>query len=129
MTEPVVFISHFAVKEGKLDDLRNLAEEMQGELEADKPGTVVYLMYLGTDGSTFTIAHCFPDATAMDRHFEGADERSAVAFELIEPAGWEIYGRPSDQALAAMREAAEAADVTLTLRPELVGGFLRLASP
>jgi quinol monooxygenase YgiN len=126
VTGPVVFISHFAVKRGKLDDLRRLSDEIQAELEADKPGTLAYLMDIDGEGSTFTVAHLFPDSDAMDRHFEGADERTAAAFELMSPRGWEIYGRPSDEALESMRQAARHAHVTLTLRPELVGGFLRL---
>jgi len=123
----VVFISHFAVKEGKLEDLRRLAEEMQTQLRVGKPMTVAYLMYLDEEGSTFTVVHCFTDAHAMDRHFEGADERTEEAYALMEPRGWEIYGRPSEGALEMMRQGAAAAGVTLTVRPDHVGGFLRLA--
>jgi hypothetical protein len=34
----------------------------------------------------------------MDRHFEGSDERAPAAYELVEPVGWEFFGRPSDEA-------------------------------
>ena len=126
MSDPVVFVSHFAVKEGRLDDLRRLADEIQAQLEADKPGTVAYLMYLDEEGTRFTVAHCFPDADAMDRHFEGSDERTAQAFEVMAPLGWEIYGRPSDGALEQMRQGAEATGAPLTVLAHHVGGFLRL---
>ena len=85
MSAPVVFISHFAVKEGKLDDLRRLSAEVETQLRADKPGTVAYLMYLDEEGTRFTVAHCFPDADAMDRHFEGSDERSAAVSKSWSP--------------------------------------------
>ena len=126
MAEPVVFVSHFAVKEGRLEDLRRLSGEIEAQLRADKPDTVLYLMYLDEAGSTFTVVHGFPDAGAMDRHFVGSDERTAAAFELMEPRGWEIYGRPSDAALETMRQGAEATGVPLTVLPDHVGGFLRL---
>src|SRR5262245_65099001 len=90
MSGPVVFVSHFAVKEGRREDLRELAAEISAQLEADKPGTAAYLMYLDEEGSRFTVAHCFPDAGAMDRHFEGSDDRTAAAFEVMVPLGWEI---------------------------------------
>ena len=128
MSGPVVFISHFEVKEGRLDDLRRLADEIGGDLQAHKPGTVAYLMYLDEAGSRFTVVHCFPDADTMDRHFEGSDERTAAAFEVMDPLGWEIYGRPSDGALETMRQGAQATGVPLTVLPEHVGGFLRLRS-
>jgi quinol monooxygenase YgiN len=127
MPGPVVFVSHFAVKEGRVEDLRALAAEIEAQLRDEKPGTLAYLMYLDEDGSRFTVAHCFPDADAMDRHFEGSDDRTAAAFEVMMPLGWEIYGRPSDAALETMRRGAEATGVPLTVLPDHVGGFLRLA--
>ena len=126
MSGPIVFVSHFAVKEDRLEDLERLSAEIVAELEADKPGTVAYLMYLDEEGSRFTVAHCFPDAGTMDRHFEGSDERTAQAFEVMTPLGWEIYGRPSDGALETMRQGAAATGVPLTVLPDHVGGFLRL---
>lgn len=123
---PVFFISHFEVKEGKLDELRALSEELQAELVQSKPNTVAYLSYLDEGGTRLSILHAFTDAEAMDVHFQGADERSAAAYEFIEPRGWEIYGQASDGALEGMRREAEAAGVSLTVLPDHVGGFLRM---
>ena len=125
MTEPVVFISHFAVREGALEGLRRFAEEGAAQLHEDKPQTVAFLMYLDDESRDLTIVHTFPDADAMDRHFEGSDERSAAAFEFLEPRGFEIYGRPSDAALATLLPAADAG-LPLTFQPQLLRGFLRL---
>ena len=126
MWGPVFFISHFAVKDGKLEELRRFVAEMGTELQAGKPRTFAYLMYLDDEGTQLTIVHGFPDAEAMDVHFEGSDERSAAAYELIEPRGWEIYGPASDGALEGMRREAAESSVPLTVRPEPTGGFLRL---
>lgn len=57
--------------------------------------------------------------------FEGADERGRVAFEYVEPRGWEISGRPSEAAVETLRENARRAGVGLTFHPELVSGFIR----
>ena len=51
-----------------------------------------------------------------------------MGFELFEPDGWEIYGLPSDEVLASMREMAAAFGVTLTHQREYVAGFLRVSS-
>ena len=106
MSEPVVFISHFTVREGKLEDLRRLAGDVERSLREDKPRTAAWLIYLEDGGPGVSFVHCFPDAEAMDLHFEGSDERTAAVYEFVEPAGFEIYGRPSEQALQTMREAA-----------------------
>ena len=128
MSEPVVFISHFAIKEGTLGDLRRLSEEVIESLRQDKPRTALYLAYLDAEGTQVSFLHAFPDAESMDLHFEGADERGKAAYQYLEPRGWEIYGRPSDSAMGSMREAAAGAGVPLTLLPDHLGGFLRLRS-
>ena len=126
MPEPVVFMSHFKVKEGKLDELKRLTGEVERSLREDKPRTAAWLVFLGEDGTQVSFVHCFPDADSMDLHFEGSDERSAAVYEFVEPAGFEIYGRPSEQALEAMREAATGSGVSLRVLPGSLGGFLRV---
>ena len=128
MSEPVVFISHFKVKDGKLDDLKRLAGEVERSLREDKPQTTAWLIYLDEGGSRVSFVHCFPDARSMDLHFEGSDERSAAVYEFVEPDGFEIYASPSDEALRSMRQAAAGSGVSLDVRPEHLGGFLRAQS-
>jgi quinol monooxygenase YgiN len=126
MSEPVVFISHFAIKEGALDDLRRLSGEGVARIREEKPGTVLFLSYLDEGAGRISFLHAFPDADALDRHFEGADQRAAAAYELIEPRGWEFYGRPSKEVLETMQATAAKFGVALVVEPEFNGGFLRL---
>ena len=128
MSHPIVFISHFTIKAGKLDSLKLLAQEIATRLDAEKPQTLVYLDYLNDDGTLATFVHVFPDPQAMDLHFEGADERSRAAFEYMDPSGWEVYGQPSDAAIGAMREMATSAGVPLTVQPDSMAGFVRLSA-
>jgi hypothetical protein len=126
MSEPVFFMSHFAIKEGALDDLKRLTAEATEGLREQKPRTVLFLSFLDEQGARISFLHAFPDADAMDEHFAGADERAAAAYELIEPRGWEFYGKPSEQALEGMRQTAAKFGVPLVVDPEFNGGFLRL---
>jgi hypothetical protein len=126
MSEPVVFISHFKVKEGMLDELKRLSADVMSRLRSEKPRTVVFLAYLDEQGTEISFLHAFPDAESMDLHFEGVDERVAAAYQYLEPRGWEIYGRPNEGAMERMRQGAAEAGVTLTVLPDHLGGFLRL---
>ena len=126
MSEPVVFISHFKVREGKFDGLKRLAGEVERNLREDKPRTAAWLIYLDEDGRKVSFVHCFPDADAMDLHFEGSDERTAAVYEFVEPDGFEIYGKPSAAALETMQQAAAGSSVSLVVQSEFLGGFLRL---
>jgi hypothetical protein len=129
MSEPIVFISHFRIKEGRVDDVRRRFGESARALEAQKPQTLVFLSYVDPAARAVTIIHAFGDAAAMDLHVEGADERARAAYELLEPHGWEIYGRPSEQVLESMQRSADSFGVTLKVQPEYVAGFLRTAPP
>ncbi len=125
MTEPVAFISHFRVREGRLDALQQLSHDVSERLRIEKPRTALFMACLDDAGGTVSFVHAFADAEAMDVHFEGADQRARVAYEYVEALGWEVYGRPSRQALEALQAAASASGVTLQVWPRLVDGFLR----
>jgi quinol monooxygenase YgiN len=127
MSDPIVFVSHFTIRDGKLEEYRRLQAEIAAAIEAEKPGTVVYVAHADPLGAEVTVTHVFPDAEAMDRHFDGSDERSRAASEVMLPAGWEIYGSPSGVALETIRQAAAASGVALRLAPDFVAGYVRSA--
>jgi quinol monooxygenase YgiN len=125
MSGPVVFISHNTVKDGKLEGFRKAFGEVAVALNAEKPGTVVFLGFADQDGSRLSVVHVFSDAGAMGRHLQGVQERMEKAAGFIETTGYEIYGAPSEPALEAMRGFAEAEGVPLQVRADYVGGYLR----
>ncbi len=124
MSEPIVFMSRNRVKAGKLEEFKMLYRAGVEKLGREKPGTVAFLAYASDDGDEVSIVHVFPDADAMDRHMEGVAERSQEAFQFIESAGFDIYGAPSDRVLQMMKQSG----VPLSVRPQLLGGYLRLVA-
>ena len=124
MAGPIVFISHFKIKEGKFEDVRQLSENVSKFIEANKPGTAAFLQFTNADGTELSIIHVFPDAEAFDKHNEGAGERSNKAFELIVPTRREIYGMPSDQAMAILTPP-EGSGISVNQMSQVVGGYIR----
>lgn len=125
MSEPIVFVSHSRLRDGQREGFREFLRGGARALDADKPGTVMFLAYLDASGTEASIVHAFPDADAMDAHLEGVDERSGAADAFIETIGYEIYGSPSPEAIEAMQRFAASKGVPLTIRPAYVGGYLR----
>jgi quinol monooxygenase YgiN len=123
MSEPVVVISHFAIKDGAVGDLKRLSVEAVEQVRDEKPRTVLYLSYLDEEGGRISFLHVFPNADAMGHHLEGTNERAAAAYEFMEPRGWEFYGTPSEQALEGMRATAARFGVPLTVESEFNAGF------
>lgn len=127
MSTPIVFISHFRIKQGDPDAFRDLVRRGTARLETDKPRTALFLACLDEGAARVSFVHGFADAESMDVHFEGADERAKAAYEVLEPEGWELYGSPSDAAVETLRQSAASARVPLHVYPEYVAGFVRLA--
>ena len=124
MTQPIVFISHSSIRDGRVDGFRDFIRRGAPMLEADKPGTVAFLAYLDEDGSEASIVHVFPNAAAMSAHLEGVQERSEEADAFIRTTAYEIYGSPDPKVVQMMRAFAERSGVPLTVHPEHVGGYL-----
>ncbi|HSD48701.1 MAG TPA: hypothetical protein VLE71_02610 [Actinomycetota bacterium] len=129
MSGPIVFISHNVVLDGKLRIFREAFAGVAEALDAEKPGTVVFLAYADDDGTEVSVVHVFPDAEAMGLHLQGVEERMAVAAGSIQTTGYEIYGSPGEQVLEAMRGFAGSLGVPLQVRGDHVGGYLRPRSP
>jgi len=128
MPGPIVFISHSRVKAGSLEGLRDFLATGAPLLQTDKPRTLAFLPYLNEDGTELSIVHLFADSESFAIHLDGVAERSAAADAFIETTGFEIYGRPSDGVLEAMRQAAAQSGVSLRLEHESLAGFLRARS-
>ena len=127
VSEPIVFIGHHRVKEGKLEAFTQHYRQSVEAVKADKPDTLVDLLYASEDGNEVTIIHLFANAEAMDLFLQGVGKRARGANDLIERKRFEIYGTPSDSATEIMSKAA-GAGVDLIVHPQHLGGFTRLES-
>lgn len=127
MADPIVFISTHRVKDGKVTELKEQYEQGTRYIEAEKPGTVVFLAYLNEEETEISTLHVFPDSDAFDAHLEGAAERAKGATEFLEFREFEIFGPASPEALEMMEQAASG-EASLTVRPDFVEGYLRLQS-
>jgi hypothetical protein len=125
MSEPIVFISHNKLKEGKLESLQEHSQGTIQLLHEQKPDTVVFLSYVSDDGSEVSFLHVFPDAEAMETHFEGAQERSKKAYEFMSSLSMEIYGSPNAAVRGMLSQIAESG-VEVSIDSDYLGGFLRL---
>jgi quinol monooxygenase YgiN len=124
MSGPIVFISHQRVKPGRFQEFARFFSEGSKAIEAGKPGTIVFLAFADADREETRIVHVFPDAEAMDQHLRGADERSAEAYQFLEPLEIDVYGSPSPGAVAEI-EALAGRGVNVTLMTESIGGYVR----
>jgi len=60
----------------------------------------------------------------LDLQLQGADERSKITYQFIEPTSVEIYGTPSDFSLEMLKKVA-GSGITVSIFPQFIGGFMR----
>ncbi len=125
MSGPIVFISHSRVKPGKLAEFQQLYHSVVEWVQAEKPGTLLHLAFASKDGSEVSMIHVIQDAEAMDVHIQGASENARKAGELIEIKSWELYGQPSEAAVAQVRKMLAPLGVEIDWQPRHLDGYLR----
>jgi hypothetical protein len=124
MPDPIIFISRNRIKDGMLDDFQNHYLDSIPSTEASKPGTLVQLAYVNDDATEVDIIRIFPDAEGLDLQLQGADQRSKIAYQFIEPASIEIYGTPGNFALEMMKKVA-GSGISVSIKPQFISGFIR----
>ena len=124
MTDPIVFIIRNRVKEGRFDDFRNHYQKSIPLTEMSKQGTIIQLAYINDDASEVDIIRIFPNAEALDLQLLGADQRTKITYNFIEPTSIEIYGIPNHFAIDMMKKVA-GSGVDVSIKPKFIGGFIR----
>jgi len=123
----LVYVDHSKVREGALDRLRPALEELVGFIDANEPQLLAYGVYLSDDGTEMTVVHIHADPESLDFHMEVAGPEFRKFADLVTMCSIEVYGEPSERALAALRAKAEMLGGERVTVTDLEAGFSRLA--
>ncbi|HEU0295950.1 MAG TPA: hypothetical protein VFR47_24635 [Anaerolineales bacterium] len=127
MSEPIIFISHQRVKEGKLEGNKQYYRQVAEQAKANKPGTIAHLAYLNEEGSEQSIIHIFSDAESMELHMIGVGELAKKAYEYVEILSFDIYGQPADTVLERMMQIV-GTGIAVNIKRQRIGGYIRFNS-
>jgi quinol monooxygenase YgiN len=108
-----------AIKDGKLEALKDLIREMSDASQANEPETLIYEWTIGDDEKTAEVHERYANSDAALRHLLTFGENFADRLmALVEPTGMTVYGSPS----AVLRKQLEGADPVYR---GVIGGFAR----
>ena len=131
MTEPVVYVSTWTIKEGKSEDYRRFLEELVKVVDENEPRLPAFLTFANDDLTEITNVHVFPDSATLDRHMAVLGEKMGVlpadltsVAQYLEPVRVDIYGRPGGQA-DAMDQGLRDAGVPFGGKQRYLVGFTR----
>ena len=127
MSQPIIFIAHQRIKEGKSEEYKKYYQEVAEWMEANRPHTSAHLAYVSENGAEASVVHIFPDADAMEKHMQGLGDLGMKAFTLMEIVGFDVYGTPSKMVLESMLKMV-GPGAKVNLKPQPAGGYIRLRS-
>jgi quinol monooxygenase YgiN len=108
-----------ALKNGKLDELKDLIQAMSDASQANEPGTLIYEWAISDDKKAAEVHERYADSDAALSHLASFNKNFADRLmALVEPTGMTVYGSPS----AALKKELEGADPVYM---EVYGGFAR----
>jgi hypothetical protein len=126
MPSPFIFIATNRLKAGQLDRERKRVPGLVEFIEANEPRLIAFNEYVNDAGDEVTVVQVHPDAASMEAHTEIVRERALEAYAetLDATVRVQVFGRPTDAILEALREQA-GSGVEVSINGEHLGGFTR----
>lgn len=125
MSEPLIAISTFRVKEGKLEDLKRFNKKIVEIVEANEPQLIAFHGFLNEDGTEMTSIQVHPDTNSMEFHVQvlrdNWDESFSEYSQMLEIISVAYYGKPPESALEMDRQIGRSP----SLKPLHIAGFTR----
>ena len=135
MSEPVVYVSTWRIKQGQFEDYRRFYAELVKVVDENEPAVAAFLAYANEDLTQITNIHVFPDSETLDRHMDVVGEKMGLLSNDVtavtrhmEPIGVAVFGTPGGKA-ADMDNGLANSGVPFTAKKRYLGGFTRQRSP
>lgn len=131
MFKPLIYLSTWKIKEGKLEDYKRFVKELMEIVETKEPQLIAFNVFLNEDETEMTSIQLHPDAASMDFHMQVLAQILKVDMvewieraDFIEPKHIEIYGTPSAALLEADQPLVDAG-IPRSIKPLHMAGFTR----
>ncbi len=98
MNNNISWILDLSIKEGKLNDLQSLMEEMVSSIRSNEPGTIDYSWSISEDKNKIQIYEKYQDSDSTLLHLKNFGENFAERFmSNVDVNSLVVYGNPSDE--------------------------------
>lgn len=127
MPAPIVLVSNQRIQPGKVEEYKAKYAAAAERFRTDRPNTLAHSAYLSEDATQVSVVMAFLDAEAMEVHLRGLGSSPQQAQEFMQFVSLQIYGMPTAASLDLIRQMV-GPDVPVTMKPEVVAGYIRLGS-
>lgn len=131
MSELLIYVSTWKIKEGRLEDFKQFSRQIVEYYRQNEPQLIAFNIFLNEDETEMTSIQIHPNANSMDFHMRKVEQALEEEMnewvervDFIEPKHVEIYGTPSDALLMADQPFVDAG-FPRSIKPFLLTGFVR----
>ena len=94
MSETLIYITKWKVKEGRLEDYKKFARQLTEIIEAKEPQIIAFNAFVNEEGTEMTSIQVHPNAASMDFHMQVVNQ--ALGEEMNDWVGkWSTRTRRS----------------------------------
>jgi quinol monooxygenase YgiN len=105
MTKHIFWLFEVSIKEGHLDPLKELMQEMSTATQQDEPNMLNYEWWINADESACHIFERYEDSAAVMVHLGNFGSKFAERFmSHADPAAITVYGNAGDDVKAALAD-------------------------
>ncbi|MGH8957977.1 MAG: hypothetical protein ACRDVK_04805 [Acidimicrobiia bacterium] len=126
MSEPIVYIDHSDLREGRLADVKAGVRELVAFIESREPQLIAYGFYIDEEGMRMTLIAIHPDSSSLELHMKIGADAFRKFIELVDLRTIEVYCRPSHRVLEQLQKKVEMLSTTgRVVVHERFAGFAR----
>jgi hypothetical protein len=125
MDEFAAYLDTSEVRSGKLEELKTAMADLTTFVEQNEPRIISYSVCFSEDGSTMSVLHFHPDLASLEFHLKVAGPKFPPIAPLIRMKTIEIFGRPSEELVAQLREKAQLLGTGSVIVRDVHAGFAR----
>jgi len=127
MNEPIIYLDHSEIVEGKILDLRKAINELVELFKMKEPRLVAYNVYFTEDMKHMTVLNVHPDPDSLEFHLRVFAPWSPKFTGLIKLLSIDIYGPISGTILEQINQKAARLGNGKVRVHKLQSGFNRLS--
>jgi quinol monooxygenase YgiN len=126
MSEPLISLDTSLIREGRLDELKEVVAELVEFVRSNEPRPIAYEVYFDEAGSRMTVVQVHPDSASMEYHMTVAGPAFAGFAELVTLSTLDVYGKPSEELLELLRRKVQLLGDATVVVHDLQAGFARI---
>jgi hypothetical protein len=127
LSSPILVVDSSEIREGKLEEVKAVVEELVAFVEENEPEPLAYNIYFDEAGTQMTVVQIHPSSASLERHLTVAGPVFRRFADLLTLARVDVYGSPSEAALEQLRSKAQLLGNAPVAVHEFHAGFSRFA--